>query len=372
MNSRIKYYSSDHLALVLVTVLVSLFLIHMSIYPKSSYAQLRLINPATAPKIPEVSIHSPIKPEMPVILVSTNGSTGAYSSYPGDLLKLYSACPKEVAILVHGKNPIPESTREEFDRAAMSIESNHYYIPVIGFQWPSTINVPESAVNANKSGSGLAQFLTDFKSHCESTRIRLVAHSMGTMVLNSTMNILNSNKEWNASRYKIESVHLLGSSLEQKTPDIKNAFGKFVQKFVGQLYNLYSPNDIVLGFSLSSIHFLGSEGAPRGITTPTNYKDTNVATEILANYDANGDGDCDYIICPKLIGQNHFGYWGFRDKRMHFLDDGAMDIVVCDWRKCSDLYKIDRTREIIASGPVYEANISKSIGNISNASIIQR
>jgi hypothetical protein len=33
------------------------------------------------------------------------------------------------------------------------------------------------------------------------------------------------------------------------------------------------------------------------------------------------------------IGDNHFGYWGFRDAKSHgFRDDGAMNVVVDNWR----------------------------------------
>ena len=33
------------------------------------------------------------------------------------------------------------------------------------------------------------------------------------------------------------------------------------------------------------------------------------------------------------VGDNHFGYSGFRDTNGHLKDDGAMDVVVEDWNK---------------------------------------
>jgi hypothetical protein len=55
--------------------------------------------------------------------------------------------------------------------------------------------------------------------------------------------------------------------------------------------------------------------------------------------DANGDGKCDLpmstpfgLICIiEDIGDNHFGYIGYRDKNGAWVDDGAMNVVIDNW-----------------------------------------
>jgi hypothetical protein len=64
--------------------------------------------------------------------------------------------------------------------------------------------------------------------------------------------------------------------------------------------------------------------------------DIDVQDEIPIIIDANGDGKCDIPIglfgCTiKNVGDNHFGYVGF-EKNGVLIDDGAMNIVVYNWR----------------------------------------
>lgn len=64
------------------------------------------------------------------------------------------------------------------------------------------------------------------------------------------------------------------------------------ENFVGYLHNLYSPNDDLLPRIGA---FLGNTGASDKITTPTNYKDMDVAKE---------------IVNPLTKEENHLAYWG--------------------------------------------------------------
>lgn len=376
MNSRIRHHSCVHLALVLL-MFMAVILIILSTTSKLTYAQQKeltntstilnktgspngVLRPlsnitakvptslsnATMAKIGDATIHLPTEPEIPVYIVSSIGTPTFH--YVSDFSNLYRECPEEVAILVHGRSKTeasPSIALEEFDRAAISIERNHYYFPIIGFLWPTSVGVDKisayinQTINAPLAGNELAGFLTDFKTHCKDTNIRIAAHSMGTAVVFNALVTLSKNPGWTANKYKIESIHFLGSSLMPEDPDKNKPFGGFVQNFVGNLHNLYSPADDILskiGF------FLGNTGASDKITTPTNYKDVDVAKE---------------IVNPATKEENHLAYWGVRDEHNHVIDDGAMNVVVSDWLKPSSSY-----------GEIFDLPTSSS--SPSNATII--
>lgn len=65
--------------------------------------------------------------------------------------------------------------------------------------------------------------------------------------------------------------------------------------------------------------------------------DINAQDEIPVIIDANGDGKCDiplgFFTCTiENEGDNHFGYVGFENKKGMLIDDGAMNIVVDNWK----------------------------------------
>ncbi|HZL23167.1 MAG TPA: hypothetical protein VFC05_07575 [Nitrososphaeraceae archaeon] len=73
------------------------------------------------------------------------------------------------------------------------------------------------------------------------------------------------------------------------------------------------------------------------LNVPKNYIDTNIVYEILPFSDADGDSNVEEcfknINTVKVWGDNHCGYIGFRNNTTgSLLDDGAMNIVVEDWR----------------------------------------
>ena len=99
--------------------------------------------------------------------------------------------------------------------------ANNYSIPLIGFSWDS--NTPlnkdgwEIAKNiARDNGQKLAQFIIDFKNKCKDTEIRLIAHSLAAVVVNSTLITVSNNQTPdnnvdNNRNFNIKSVHLLGA-----------------------------------------------------------------------------------------------------------------------------------------------------------------
>lgn len=71
---------------------------------------------------------------------------------------------------------------------------------------------------------------------------------------------------------------------------------------------------------------------------PSNYRETNIESEIKAFCDADGHNSCDYpynivLYSTPAEGDNHFGYIGFMNTNGTLKDNGAMDVVVSDWEK---------------------------------------
>ena len=76
------------------------------------------------------------------------------------------------------------SANEQFNRTAISLATNNYAIPLIGFSWDSNTPFNEDGWKtaktiAEKNGLKLARFIIDFKNECQDTDIRLIAHSLG-------------------------------------------------------------------------------------------------------------------------------------------------------------------------------------------------
>ena len=298
-------------------------------------------------------------------------------------------CPaqKEIAIYIHGflvngKTLGSENATEIFDRARLSLNNTGYDIILIGFNWDSDITnnkAWEVAKDVAKSnGLKLAQFILDFKKDCPETDVRLLAHSLGSRIVLSGLDVLNKNQEWNNKNFTIASVHLLGAAVDDeevskdpwdivKDPTnnegykninifaledpitlkgVKSAFGEAIEDEVRSFSNLYSSEDDSLEWfypvTEGNDTALGQTGAQYGISLPTNYNETDVKDELIDLCDANGRNSCNFpynIVLGAIadVGDNHFGYVGFRDTNGTLKDNGAMDVVVEEWNKQNKL-----------------------------------
>lgn len=298
-------------------------------------------------------------------------------------------CPSqnEIAIYIHGflvngKTLGSENATEIFDRARLSLYNTGYNIPLIGFNWDSDITnnkAWEVAKDVAKSnGLKLAQFVLDFKKDCPETDIRLIAHSLGSRIVLSSLDALNKNQEWNNENFTIAYVHLLGASVDNeevskdpwdivKDPTnyegykninifamedpitlkgVKSAFGEAIEDEVRNFSNLYSSKDDSLEWFYPMTEgndtALGQTGAQYGISLPTNYNEKDVKDEITDLCDANGNNSCNFpynIVLGAIadVGDNHFGYVGFRDPNGTLIDNGAMDVVVEEWKEQKNL-----------------------------------
>jgi hypothetical protein len=271
-------------------------------------------------------------------------------------------CPTDIAIYIHGFNKSKDDAGEEFNRIQTSLNHNNYRIPLIGFSWNSSTgyDYEKAKNNAQENGPKLAQFINDFKNKCPDTQIRVIAHSLGTAVVESTLvNLNKSQQDLNTSRNNskiIKSVHLLSAVIDNKSIAKDAPFGNAIEHVVDKFYNLYNPQDDglevnilyenrlnfnLIGTSLENITLNHNPIGLVGVqpeNRPINYNETNVAYEILPVSDADGDlnvEECFEYIKPVLKrGDNHCGYIGFRQPFTgSLIDDGAMNIVVRDWIK---------------------------------------
>lgn len=315
-----------------------------------------------------------------------------YEPFPFDFKRVGCSQEQEAVIYVHGVWTAKDKTDEVFkrmfenvpevvDRARLSLESLGYRFPIIGFSWDSDTTISSSGWNyakiiAEENGPKLAQFILDLKESCPQTEIRLIAHSLGAMVVLSSLDSLHNNQIWNDNNFAIASVHLMGAAADNEeisknlsdTGDSPNddaiVYGQAIEEEVRHFYNLYNPEDDALEpgyfnpwyfdcyFNYSEqqpIYYpcfeqdfaLGQGGMQTTISNvdiPQNYVDTPVGQEILNIIDADADGACDlrypsswvpdgWVCTLTQMGDNHLGYIGFRS--IESLGDyGAMDIVL--------------------------------------------
>jgi hypothetical protein len=303
-----------------------------------------------------------------------DGYNGKYKL--SDISKLYENCPAEVALLVHGFDNSPQGALEKFDRAKMSIELNNYKIPIIGFSWDSNPQLDSTKDKWNVAkkialGNGpiLAQFIIDLKNQCYNTNIRIVGHSQGAQVIFAALLSIYSNPERVLLGPYVKDIHLLGAAVNHhristnhqncgsfavdfnEYPPVNQyrCVGKAIEAVVGDrfVYNLHSTEDRILFWAYEQYWgenhaALGRIGADKAITWPKNYVEQDVTDELPPIGDTDGDRNCEELMCsgflPELeTGENHFGFWGYRcgfrcspDRLL--LDDGALNIVVSNWR----------------------------------------
>ena len=132
----------------------------------------------------------------PVSIISTrNNVTLNNTQLINSILEnLGGSCPREIAIYAHGFWRDETEAEEEFNRVQTSLNHNNYIIPLIGISWDSKTNLnqtkawQQAKIIAQDNGPKIAQFINDFKeeNRCQNTHIRLIAHSLGAAVIDST------------------------------------------------------------------------------------------------------------------------------------------------------------------------------------------
>jgi pimeloyl-ACP methyl ester carboxylesterase len=247
----------------------------------------------------------------------------------------------ELAIYIHGVWTGQIAVKEQIDRTNLSLISNEYNIPVVGFSWDSTTAINPSGWTiaksiANQNGPKLAKFLSDFRTNCPNHNIRIIAHSLGAKVVESALISLNNNERWkNNSAYNITSIHLIGAAISDRATSKNSQFGTAIDNTVTNFYNLYNPKDNLLRsayIKTEKENPLGLFGLNKAEPFPSNYTERNVMLEIPPLRKASGIYKPFVDNTVSEWGNNHSGYIGFRGVNGKLKNDGAINVIVADWK----------------------------------------
>lgn len=248
-------------------------------------------------------------------------------------------------------------------------------------------NIAKSIANSN--GPLLGKFIQQFNDNCPNDQLRIVAHSLGSRVTLSAIQWLYENSIADDSK-KITSVHLLGAAIDdeqvslianqcnENNPPLPCS-GKAIYSEVQNFYSLYNPEDNMLSSeeiiydpnpfyynpflpdeftivypspyqSTENDNALGSNEVKSKINEPLNYEEYNVLSKIMNDNNADKKNGCDlkinlrhynpwvwyddYRCAIDEIGDNHFGYMGYRSSINPQIvsDSGAIECVVLDWK----------------------------------------
>jgi len=278
------------------------------------------------------------KSEISTYLISSREGTlykgvqgPGYGNYSfSNIADLFSSCPEEIAIFVHGWNATESQAMEQLDRVKMSLENNSYPYPLVGYSWDSDNVWIASQYISKWNGPILADFVLKLANSCnidkvKDMQIRLIGHSLGSRVILSGLDSLLKDGTLNQNNISIASVHLMGAAIDDeevaKDPKfilndttnwgtVKSDYGKAIEQEVLNFYILFSPEDNLFqpneipAFEIypsfegdSALGHLGYQVFPWNINSslPANYHQINVEDEIPINKDADGDGICDLI-----------------------------------------------------------------------------
>jgi hypothetical protein len=222
-------------------------------------------------------------------------------------------CPKELAIYVHGVWATRQDAINQYYRVVDSALglNNSYLIPIILFTWDSDTpfdmegNGWRTAKGiADENGPLLANPILGLKNDCPELGVRIIAHSLGTMVIFNALAILDTNQEWNSNNFKIASIHLMGAAVDDEEVskrssdtgdsayDDEEVYGGAMERQVIKSYNLFNPQDDIVEPRRSSYTYyplyendnaLGNNGAQPRISIPPYYTDRNVQDQIPEN-----------------------------------------------------------------------------------------
>ena len=160
---------------------------------------------------------------------------------------------KEITIMIHGLRNNASGALTKFVTAKKRLAYLGYKNPVVGYSYDSNTTGVQyisyalhalqiAQIIASKNGRNLAKFVTDFKQMSPETKIRLMGHSLGVHVIQSTIKNLARNTK---NKGIIEAVYFFGGSIPSDALNSKN--GSHAQRIVAtKIKNYYSPDDEVL------------------------------------------------------------------------------------------------------------------------------
>ncbi len=175
----------------------------------------------------------------------------------------------ELVIVVHGLRNDRAGAVAKATLARRRLRRLGYRYPVIGFSYDSNTTgahlvkharhaLRVGEMIARKNGRNLGRFIIDYASNNPDTKIRLMGHSLGSLVIQSTIQYLAKHSDTT-----IESVHLFGASIPNDS-FTRNKDGRLVDRVVRtKVMNYYAPTDEVLEMARSQRYIampLGLDG----------------------------------------------------------------------------------------------------------------
>ena len=170
--------------------------------------------------------------------------------------------------MIHGLRNDRASAREKFTLVQKRLKQLRYRYPIVGFTYDSNTRGAHlrkcekhalcvGQKIAIKNGKNLAQFIINFKERSPKIKIRLLGHSLGSLVISSTLeNLL----KMNVCR-AIQCAYLFGSSLHADITQSKQ-YGKMITSTTKYgILNYYSSTDSVLKYA----HDVGQISRPLGL-----------------------------------------------------------------------------------------------------------
>lgn len=208
----------------------------------------------------------------------TNGKTikkNQYFFYPQQEYQKLLGSP-ELTIMVHGLQNNNAGAIAKVVLAKNRLRHLGYAFPVIGFSYDSNIRGAHLTRHARhalvvgqkiakKNGRNLALFLQNFKDISPKTKIRLLGHSLGSLVILSTVTYLSKNiKNSNI----IDSVYFFGASITNDVFSYKK-YGQSLNDIIAKkIVNFYSPSDEVLSWANETKMIRGPLGLHGAIGKP--------------------------------------------------------------------------------------------------------
>jgi len=191
---------------------------------------------------------------------------------------------KDITIMIHGLRNNASGALAKFVIAKRRLAQLGYKNPVIGYSYDSNtagalymIRLHTGITIANKNGRNLARFVIDFKRKSPGTKIRLMGHSLGAHVIQSTIKNLARNAKNSGI---LEAVYFFGGSIPSNALSPRN--GSATQKIVRtKIRNYYSPHDDVLSlvddwnWVDTPIGYMGAHGKTISKYTQTMVKPKN-------------------------------------------------------------------------------------------------